>query len=111
MHSTLRRYLAMVSVLAATAAMSIVTVSPAGAVGANCISDREKKNHTLQLDEFRAKAYCYSINSDTKVRAKLVRNGGPDYTGVWFTGEYIWRYTGWYTCYSGCWDTYELGDR
>lgn len=91
-----------------TAALGIVVPStPAHAVYADCNTRLEHRAQT-GLDAYRAGAYCYQIGADTKVQAHLVRNGGPDYYSVWFTGTYIWRNTNWATCYAGCHDTYEI---
>lgn len=109
---TLRTFQRIAAAALATAfATGALVSSPADATSASCKSNIYKKNLDYRTDEYRAGAYCSYVASDTKVRAKLVRNGGPDYTGVWFTGEYIWRYTPWKTCYAGCWDKYEVGDR
>lgn len=94
----------------AVATTGFVAISPANALSANCKSNIYKENH-FTGDTYYAGAYCYSVGSDTKVRAKLVRVGGPDAEGVWFTGTYIWRYSPKKTCYLGCRDSYDLGER
>ena len=46
--------------------------------------------------------------ADSRARAKLVHNLGPGYASSWLTALNVWRYTGWYKCYSGCSATPEI---
>lgn len=103
---------------AATLALVGVATTTLGVVGqtatahaayADCDSTLQHKAQT-GLDAYRAGAYCYQVGVDSKVRAQLVRNGGLDAYSVWFTGEYVWRYTAWHTCYAGCTDGYQVAD-
>jgi hypothetical protein len=93
------------SVLAAAAmfAVFIVSAAPAQAVGGSCTSERLSRG-----SEYRAAAKCSALNSDSRARPKLIRNLGPDYTGGYFTALNVWKYTGWWTCYSGCSAAYEI---
>jgi hypothetical protein len=100
-----------VGLVAAVLTTGALLAQPTEAVSASCVSKLETIEHTLYYDDHRAGAYCTSIGSDTMVRAKLVKNGGPDAASVWFTATRVWKYTGWKTCAYGCWDTYELKDR
>lgn len=81
-----------------------VMASPAQAIGGNCTGDKEKQSG---LNNYRAWASCSSLQGDTKARPKLVRDGGPDYTGNYFTALNTRRYTSYYSCYLGCYGTYE----
>jgi hypothetical protein len=81
--------------------------APANAVGGNCTAQLLKYER-IGLDEFQAGAMCYSLQGDSKARPKLIRNGGPDYTGSWFTRLNVYYYTNAYTCYAGCSAAYEI---
>lgn len=85
-----------------------VSAAPAKAVGGDCTSRREG-NPQVGLDKFRAGAMCYSLQLDSRARAKLNRNGGPDYHSSWFTRLGTWHWSGWYTCYAGCSANVEIG--
>lgn len=107
--TTVRNRLAIGAAIFALVVPSAVLLgaAPASAIGGNCESKLEKRTSTTP-DTFRALARCSSLNNDTKARAKLIRDGGPDYTSAWFTTLNRWYATGWYTCYAGCTDTVEL---
>lgn len=90
-----------------TAVTTVAPVTPAFAAYADCDHALGHRSVTGP-DLYRAGAYCYQVGRDSKVRAWLQRDGGPDYYSVWFTGTYIWRYTNWYTCYAGCDDSYQV---
>jgi hypothetical protein len=62
----------------------------------------------IGLDFHRAVAWCSSIDADYKARPKLVRDGGPDYTGPWFTRLNTEYATDTYTCYLGCHSAYQV---
>lgn len=79
-----------------------ITATTATAFGGNCSAVKQTQAVRWGLDNHRARAICSSIQGDTKARATLVRNGGPDYHSVWFTTTNRYYYTGWYTCYAGC---------
>jgi hypothetical protein len=84
--------------------------APAKALGGDCSADKEIEVK-VGLDNNRARAVCYSLDGDSKARPKLIRNGGPDYSGSYFTALWTYFYTGWYTCYAGCSGAYELAQR
>lgn len=86
------------------------TTAPAWAISGSCSAVRETDSQ-IGLDAYRARASCSSLSGDAKARAKLVRDGGPDYTSSWFTTLNKSYYTGWYTCYLGCHATYEIDAR
>jgi hypothetical protein len=100
--------------LAALAMFAVFLVSPtaAQAVGGSCTSTRQSRAGSIPgTTEYRSAASCSALNSDSRARAKLIRNLGPDYTGSYFTALNVWKYTGYYTCYSGCSDAYEIAHR
>lgn len=82
--------------------------TPAKAIGGNCTATLDKYEH-IGLDTFQAAALCYSLQGDSRARPKLIRNGGPDYTGSWFTQLNVYYRTNSYTCYAGCSAAYEIG--
>ena len=86
------------------------TVAPAWALSGSCSAVRETDSR-IGLDAYRTRASCTSLSGDAKARAKLVRDGGPDYTSSWFTTLNKSYYTGWYTCYAGCHATYEIAPK
>ncbi len=88
-----------------------VSVAAAPAFATTCSSDKERDEVPLDLDKFRATASCSTINASHKVRAKLIRDGGPDYESSWFTTENKTYRTSWVTCYAGCSDSYEIANR
>src|SRR3954470_4928874 len=92
--------LASVTALAST----LLVAAPANAVYASCGAWRETQD-VLGPDKYRAVVTCSRIDSDTKVRAKLVRAAGPDYESDWMTQEHATVATRWWTCYSGCYAT------
>lgn len=63
------------------------------------------------LDPNRAYATCSSIDSVTKVRAKLNRNNQSDINGSWFTTRNVTYYTAYATCPFGCSGGYEWAPR
>lgn len=89
------------------AMMVFASATPANAVGGNCSASKQEKEVT-GLNQFRARAKCTSLQGDSKARPKLIRDGGPDYTGPYFTTLNKYYYTGWYTCYAGCSAAYEI---
>jgi len=93
-----------------TLTLTLAVAAPAHAVYAACGAWKDEKD-VLGPNVFRANAQCSRIDSDTKVRAKLVRAGGPDYYSSWTTVEYYTVSTKWYTCYSGCYATFEVAKR
>lgn len=95
-------------VVTALMALTAGAVAAAPAAASNCSSALHKKVVDLGRDHFRASATCSSISGDHKVRAKLIRDGGPDYHSSWFTTENKRYYTSWYTCYAGCRAGYEV---
>lgn len=96
---SIRFYRAAIAILTLSVAFVISPApAPAQAIGGDCTAVRESGSGGT----YRARASCASLNADSRARAKLVRNLGPDYTSSWFTALNVWRYTGWYTCYSGC---------
>jgi len=86
----------------ATVAVGGVAVTAGPAYAATSCDDAREQKSQVGLDAYRAKTKCSSIQTNYKVRAKLIRNGGPDYTSQWFTQLNVWYYSGWYTCYQGC---------
>lgn len=105
MYSQLRSpTLATALMIVAGAVPVIGSSTPALAVGGDCI-------RTLQSGSggtYRAGALCSWLASDSKFRAKLVRNLGLDYYSSWSTQTYVWKYTGWWTCYAGCYASVEI---
>lgn len=101
---------AAVLVAGLTLASTLLVAAPAGAVYAACGAWKEEKD-VLGPNVYRAVVTCSRIDSDTKVRAKLVRNNGPDYESGWITQEYEYARTGYWTCYSGCYATFEVAKR
>ena len=93
-----------------TLTLTLMVAAPANAVYAACGAWREEKD-VFGPNKFRANVSCSRIDSDTKVRAKLVRDDGPDYYSSWTTVEYSTQSTGWWTCYSGCYATFEVAKR
>ena len=93
-----------------TLASTLLVAAPANAVYAACGAWREEKD-VLGPNVYRANVTCSRIDSDTKVRAKLVRDAGPDYESGWITQEYEYGRTGWWTCYAGCHATFEVARR
>lgn len=87
--------------------LTFATAAPASAIGGNCDAHLDEDEVT-GYNNFRAGAMCSSLDGDTKARPKLIRDGGPDYTGVYFTRLNTTYHTSWYTCYSGCWGAVEL---
>lgn len=105
LHSRLRKSaLATALMLVAGALPVISSPTPALAISGDCITTLQNGS----AGTHRAGALCSRLGSDTKFRAKLVRNLGPDYTSSWSTQTYVWKYTGWWTCYAGCHATVEL---
>ena len=105
---TNKRFRAAAYSVATTAALIgslMVTASPAQAIGGNCSAGTEKQSG---LDNYRGWASCSSLQGDTKARPKLVRDGGPDYTGSYFTALNTRRYTSYYSCWMGCHGAVEL---
>lgn len=101
-----RLRLFLVALVAMLAVPTTVALSPANSVSASCTAAKETRAET-GLDSNRARVRCTSIASDTKVRAKLNRNNGPDYTGSWFTTTYKNYYSPWGACAFGCSATYD----
>jgi hypothetical protein len=111
MNKSLRRSSAALITTAFVVPATILSVAtPASAVGASCTAVRQSKSQ-IGLDHHRARVICTRINSDTKVRAKLIRDGAKDYTSSWFTTEDKYYYTGYATCYAGCRAVYEVAAR
>lgn len=94
--------LAAALVLAGT---GLVSAAPAHAIGGDCSAVKEKQSG---LDNYRSRAWCKSLQGDSKARPKLIRDGGPDYTGPYFTRLNTSYYTNWYSCYLGCSAAYEI---
>ena len=103
-----RRTIALIAGM--TLASTLMIAAPANAVYAACGAWREEKD-VFGPNKFRANVSCSRIDSDTKVRAKLVRDDGPDYYSSWTTVEYSTQSTSWWTCYSGCYATFEVAKR
>lgn len=103
----IKRYRA--AAAAAVAAFAVAGVlgvaSPAQAVGGTCTASKEKQSG---LDNFRGKAQCSRLDGDSKARPKLIRDGGPDYTGPYFTALNKSYYTSYYSCWMGCDGAYEI---
>jgi|tagenome__1003787_1003787.scaffolds.fasta_scaffold18512870_2 hypothetical protein len=108
MMRSFRKTAVLVSV--AALASTLLVAAPANAVYAACGAWREEKD-VLGPNVYRAAVTCSRIDSDTKVRAKLVRTAGPDYESDWTTKEYATVHTGYWTCYSGCYATFEVAKR
>jgi regulator of RNase E activity RraB len=92
------------------ASATVFMAPPAAALGASCTAVKQTREE-MGLDSHRARVICTWIASDTKVRAKLVRDGAKDYTSSWFTTTNKYYYTGWATCYAGCHAVYEVAPR
>ncbi|TDD62479.1 hypothetical protein E1263_03305 [Kribbella antibiotica] len=87
------------------ASTALLSVAPAQAVGGNCSAGKDKNP---EYDQYRGKAACKSLQGDSRARPKLIRDGGPDYTGAYFTRLDTLYYTKWYGCYLGCEGAYEI---
>jgi len=100
------------TLLVAGLALPLVAVSStvAWAISGSCQAHRET-DEQWGLDAYRSRASCSSLSGDAKARAKLIRDGGPDYFSSYFTTLNKNYYTGWYTCYAGCSATYEIAPR
>lgn len=85
----------------------VAVATPANAVGGNCSASKQE-NDVFGPNEYRSRASCSSLQGDSRARPKLIRDGGPDYTGPYFTTLNKYYYTGWYTCYAGCTAAYEI---
>lgn len=85
-----------------------VNAAPANAVGGSCSATLQEKEQT-GLNGFRSRASCSSLQGDSRARPRLIRDGGPDYTGPYFTTLNKYYYTDYYTCYAGCSASYEIG--
>jgi hypothetical protein len=85
---------------------SFGSAQPAHA-GGNCHSWLDHYPLT-GLDGYAAEASCSSLDFDFKARPNLVRDGGPDFTGPWFTRLNTAYSTNMYTCYAGCHDSLEI---
>lgn len=83
----------------------------ASAVGANCQAERIKIAIRFLPGYFYAQARCSSINTDTKVRAKLDRTADSHAHSEWFTTTNKWYSTGERTCGFGCSATYDVAQR
>lgn len=86
---------------------TVATATAAYAVGGDCHANRQHQAVT-GYDNYRARAACDSLDGDSMARPKLIRDGGPDYTGPYFTTLDKYYYTSWYTCYAGCSASYEI---
>ncbi|MDR2566946.1 MAG: hypothetical protein LBC97_13015 [Bifidobacteriaceae bacterium] len=64
-------------------------------IGANCEAKTDSRQTTFAA-EWRAKAKCTTINSDSKVQGTLVRDLAADPSTQWFTTTGTWYYTGWW---------------
>lgn len=100
----------LIAVVALLFASVALLDSPANAVSASCTAVKQTESGP-GLDSHRARAICSRIASDTKVRAKLVRNAANDYEGSWFTTINKYYYSGWATCYAGCSARYDVTAR
>ena len=97
--------------LAATTAMSALVLTAAPASAATSCTDARLTKPQIGFDLHRARTTCNDIQVGYKVRAKLVRDNGPDYTSSWFVLLNTYHYTGYYTCYSGCYAAHEVAPR
>jgi hypothetical protein len=102
--------LGLVGCLLATLSTFVVSSPAQAAVSADCTAWKETKSE-MGMDPHRARAYCRSIGSTTKVRARLIRDGAVDYHSSWFTQTYTTYSSGWATCYAGCRADYQLANR
>jgi hypothetical protein len=108
LYSRVRKTTLATALMLVAGVVPVVSIStPALAVSGDCTPSFSNGSGGTH----RAGALCSRLGSDTKFRAKLVRNLGPDYTSSYSTQTYVWVYTGWYTCYSGCHATVELQGR
>lgn len=78
-----------------------LNTAPAAAVGGSCRDYLSRYSRT-GLDQYAARSTCSSLEGDSKARAVLVRDGGPDYYSDWFTRLDTSYYTKKYTCYIDC---------
>ena len=76
---------------------AVVNATPAAAYSATVTAWRSSGAN----DTYRANAYATSI-SGAQVRARLIRNWGPDYTSSWTGRTYTTVSTGYFTCWQGC---------
>ncbi len=86
----------------------VATATPASAT--NCNDYRSSQSSGLGYNEYRARATCSQIDGNRKVRAALIRSGGPDYYSQYFTRLNVSYYTGWYSCYAGCNSGYQVAN-
>ena len=107
----MRRRIASVILALSMMAGTVAVAPPAEALSADCALNLQQILVSGGLDYFRAGVFCTQIGADTKVRARLARSGGPDYYSVWLISTNTWRYTGWYTCYLGCWADMDMAPR
>lgn len=76
---------------------AVVNATPAAAYSATVTAWRSSGAN----DTYRASAYATSI-SGAQIRARLIRNWGPDYTSSWTARTYTTVSTGYFTCWQGC---------
>ncbi len=84
------------AVMAAGVAIAgLVQAAPAQALGGNCSHALEKRVVDWNPDEYRARAWCSSLQGDSKAQGRLIRTGLDKYTS-WFTRTNTSYYSGWY---------------
>lgn len=64
---------------------------------------------TIQGETFYRSSASATTLVDAKIRAKLVRNWGPDYTSAWTSKTGTIVRTDYYTCWQGCSAKFENG--
>jgi hypothetical protein len=100
---SLKKHIASVAVAALLASAGFtLALAPASAVGGNCSAIKQKQEVSWDLDRHRVRAFCSSLQGDSKARGTLVRNGGPDVHTSWFTTKNKYYYSAWGNCYAGC---------
>lgn len=83
------------------------TFSAAPATAAGTCTHNQQTREQIGPDAHRVVASCSWIAYNYKARGNLVRRGGPDYHTQWFTRLNTAYYSGFYTCYAGCWTSAE----
>jgi hypothetical protein len=83
--------------LVAVSALALTGVvfapAQANAVGGNCSSALEKKAVSFQPDVYRVRAWCSSLQADSRAQGVLDRTASLDAQTQWFTGLNINYYS------------------
>jgi hypothetical protein len=69
--------------------------TPAGAAGGNCQARVGHQVRDWLPDNYRAEAYCTSLQADSKARGLLDLTASADVGTAWFTQTKVWKYSSW----------------